>query len=676
MIFDKVVYMENNHHMTIWEAMAQASVISAMDEQIAVALLDEYLASGRVRATCRRMLDLPDMAAIAFYRRLAGLREAVSPVQGQSDSSWMTQADFCYINVRATGLGERPGSFLQAAKLLPALRVNAIHLGPFTLYDFENKYAVYSVRSIDRRLVDSSLEQLGFSAEAQLRAFVQAAHLLGMTVGFDLEPHLAQFSLPAVLHPEMFRWLKLSIDRLSLAGGLSDEVMLTEVVQHQITAEVRTLVARQLEQAGWADAIWEDVLEFAETDPPERRIHKEQVYFGIIGALIAAGYWPVPSQAWSGSGTPGFDGYHFEHNYARFRYLNRDGQDHAAYAFHILTPYKFFDGLLPNQPPEENCLPRPDIQVQEFFYNIFPYWRDRFAFDFVRYDSADHIFDSIWQGRWDVPDADRPTPEILRACIRASKTPMHPQIGNFAERMGLELYEYAALGFDLILGTDMLQLVGRELLEQCFWLHDQLDRLNAGRENSFSVPFCIDTHDTGDPNLWGEPLVKMVGYDGLRLRHFLARFLGCGRARRPKYEVMGMQDRSYGLYQANIQDCNLEWVGDEDFNLAYHCLEDHYARLCSFLQRAHLARRFVEDSFAWWVLQDGEELLVAACAWQEEGMQSIWIEINLDGLVVGNREWKVQELPLAAEMDKVYLEGTRLRFPLQRITGKLFQIFR
>ena len=42
-----------------------------------------------------------------------------------------------------------------------------------------------------------------------MKCFVEASHMLGKTVGFDIEPHLSQFSIEALENPSLFRWIKL-----------------------------------------------------------------------------------------------------------------------------------------------------------------------------------------------------------------------------------------------------------------------------------------------------------------------------------------------------------------------------------------------------------------------------------------------------------------------------------
>lgn len=573
------------------------------EEQAGISLLNEYLSRGYVHQTVTEMLHLPDGTITHFYRMLAELRPLESPVKKFSNSGWMVDADFCFVNIRATGLNDQFGNFIQASKMLPAIRTSAIHVGPFTDYDFNTIYAVRSVRSISLHLIDSHLP---LSITDQLQAFVQAAHLLGKAVGFDLEPHVAQFAIPVITYPDLFRWLKLSSDKTGLANGLTEDEMLTEDYQQRIMGEVREIVGNILNQ----EAI--DNLEIEADGPPQNFTYKQQVFFGVIGTLIEHGYWPIPSQSWVGIGVPAFGGYNFDGNYARFDYRGRHGEDQSASAFHILTPYKFYTGLQANRASDATVLYQPAV---DYFCNIFLYWRDSFGFDFVRYDSADHIFDSMID--MNQPASDRPTPLILQTCIENTKLPDKPYIGNFAERMGNEIEDYAALGFDLILGDDMLQEVNAALLEKSFHLYDRLKALNQAKKQPASIAFCVDTHDTGNPAFWGEPLVKVAGPTQMGMRHFLSRFLSVGDARRPKYEVMGSQDLSYGLYQANISTDNLVWIGNMGYNNRYHHLENVFEVYKHLLSGGEIIRRHVERSHAWWLISSGSYRFVPIIAFMK-----------------------------------------------------------
>lgn len=595
----------------LWPRILQVLNPSPSDQQTGLELLAEYQSSGCLRRPCAEIIRLPLAAVAVFYAHLSHQRSCQSPLRGQPDPSWMAQADFCFMNIRAAGTPDSPGNFLSAAALLPALRVSAIHLAPFTRSEFGVLYAVSSLTSLNPALLHPALSAAGFRPGDQLRAFVQACHLLGMAVGFDLEPHVTQYAQPVLLYPHLFRWLHLDPQNPDqLMGGLTQEEMLTEDAQAAIHTQVRQMVSEALQSAGLP------TLESHPDEDPSLAQRKLDLYQALIPMLIQRGFWTLPSQIWDAEGVPAFCGYAHDGRYPRFRYLNRAGQDHSDGAYHIVTPFKFYTNLRPNQKPHPAAPPQLIAETQAFFNRIFDLWRDDFDFDFVRHDSADHIFDSLWPDDPSRPASDRPSPANFQACITASRTAQKPYVGHMAERMGNEVEDYAAAGFDLILGNDMLEEINQAHLQKSFALHDQLSQLNTRRPTPFAVTYAVDTHDTGNPYIWGQPLTLLAGPDGLSQRLFLARFLSCGAARRPKYEVIGMQDRSYGLYQANVSPQTLTWVGDAGFNRFYHTLEDLHASLKPFLNAAQRTAAHAQPEFAWWAFQHGRTVLIAALSLQ------------------------------------------------------------
>jgi hypothetical protein len=593
----------------LWGDLASSFPIDQAGRQVAETLLAEYRRAGYLRRTCLDLLSLPASSLVHFFSSLARERSFSSPLKNHNDSSWMAHSSFCFVNPRAAALTPtQTGSFFQAVRLLPGIRAQSIHLAPFTLYDFGVVYAVSSVVSIAPQLLDPQLSALGLNAEDQLRLFVQAAHLLGKTVGFDVEPHVTQFAITALEKPHLFRWIKLyQYDKQWLDYLLSNDDMLSEETQQSITSAVSHIVQAELAGRGLT------TLELVGETDPDIIHHKQEAYGQIVNRLIDLGYWTVPCQTWSGAGLPAFAGYNFEKNYPRFRYLTPNGEDHSGYAYHIVTPFKFYSGLQTNRQPQNLQALEPYPPAINFFGELFNYWRDNFDFDFVRYDSVDHIFDSTLNGRPDLPLSDRPTPVVLaraNALVRTGQS----YTGCLAERMGNEIEAYASADFDLILGNDMLEKTDLAHLQKSFEISDRLQTLNTGRNLPFGVTYAVDTHDTGNPFIWGEPLIQKMGGERLKLRHFLARFLSCGAAPRPMYEVMGAQDLSYGLYEANIAEKSLTWVGDQTYNHAYHLMEDVYEPLHDFLAQAHMAAHFAAPLYAWWRFEDHQQALIALIA--------------------------------------------------------------
>jgi hypothetical protein len=287
--------------MTMWHKLADPT---PEERAQAEELARLYRQDGYLRQTPTRLAELPDGVITHFYRELATTRKTSSPMQEYSDSRWMAEADFCFINVRATGVGTTPGNFIQAAKLLPGIRCNAIHLGPFTDYEFGTIYGVRSLHTIAPVLARPDL-----SEEEQLQAFVEAAHMLGMAVGFDLEPHVTQFAMPVLLHPHAFRWIQLRADKNGLVNDLTMEAILQADQQQRIADEVQSIIQAMLTTNDFV------TFESEADDTPGERVQKRQLYLSAIDRLIKQGYWTIPAQSWAGQGVPAFSGYNHEGNY-------------------------------------------------------------------------------------------------------------------------------------------------------------------------------------------------------------------------------------------------------------------------------------------------------------------------------------------------------------------------
>ena len=206
---------------------------------------------------------------------------------------------------------------------------------------------------------------------------------------------------------------------------------------------------------------------------------------------------------------------------------------------------------------------------------------------------------------------------MLAEFIRRSKLPGKPFIAHLAERLGNEAEDYSAIGYDLLLGSDMMETVGQAHLDKSFRLQGQLEDLNARRKSPFAVAYAVDTHDTGNPFFWGQSLTEKLGAEGMKVRLFLSRFLGWGRGKRPKYEVMGLADLSNGLFPANVTEKNMVWVGDIAFNAWYHRLEDLYAELKPALERGTVVETFAGRTYSWWMV-DGGSVLMAFAVWYED----------------------------------------------------------
>ncbi len=592
--------------MALWKDIAEALSPDDGQRREAEALAAECAAGIPAGRTQSSLLRLPDAVIALFYAGLEAARSPRRACREEPDSSWMLRSDFCYVSVRASGHDDRPGSFLQAAKLLPGTAASAIHLAPFHPVHFDVVYAPENQSTVDPSLADPALAAAGIGPEDQLRAFSLACRLLGKAVGYDLLPHIAQFGRTVVERPSLFRWVQLDPARRSI----SCEDPVTPYRREdrlRIAALVEDLVGAIKEDYGLS------TFKREEGDLGAQEEVKDRAYFAAIRQCIDRGLWPVLSQAWNGVGIPAFLRYERGGDFPVFSYRDAAGADVGADSYGVVAPYAFYDGVPPNSLPEEGCPPSLNREAVDYWSGIYSRWRDGYGFDFVRYDSLDHVLDSVTDDADRLPVSDRPTPEVLAAATAASRSGGAGATGALAERMGAEFAEYADMGFDLVLGSDWLRRIDAPLMRDSFALYDRLAaRASVPGSRPASVCFAVDCHDAGDSRFWGSSLAAVMGPERMSLRHMVARFCSVGPGRRPLYEVMGFQDLSTGLYASTISARGMDWADDRAAAARYASIERSWARLRPFLESAAIVDRRVEDRFAWWLVADpGRNRLVA-----------------------------------------------------------------
>ena len=562
----------------IWTQISVLFPPSDSDLENANRLLAVWHSQGRIRALTTELLDLPLSTLAAFYCALP----ETPPETG------IVVDSITFVNTRALGRGSRKGNFLDVARIIPGLGTKGIHLAPFTPYDHKCLYAITSYHSIASQVSDLELETKGITRNDQLHALISASHRLGISVGFDLEPHTAQFSIPVVSQPRWFRWVRIvpetGVPCWAELRGPSDQTpegvmqrMLDDDVQESIAKFVDNTRLRLLEVHGL------NTLEFS-TEP--EKILADACYRDIVRTLLKAGYWTVTTQIWCGEGIPVLKG-KLEGSYPSFYYWDRNGNERADLAFGVLTPLRF---------------DRPNGYAQ-----VFPWWRDKYGFDFVRFDSLDHIFDSC--DSWDTPRSDRPAPVHLAQAVKTARPAW-----TLAERMGTDWEPYAKTGFDLILGDDMLWNYNEKLVQKTLLLGQSLQNFNKESKMSIHVCAAIDTHDTEDPGILGAHLTTVRSRQELIGRQFLARFGACGDGIRPLYTIVGMTDRSTGLHTANISDSNMNFGHDRERMVEYHALEVAWKESLKIIKSGTMVPGTVDRHGSWWTISSTEGDLFLALA--------------------------------------------------------------
>jgi len=513
-----------------------------------------------------------------------------SPIENEKNSNWMTESSFCFLNVRACGKNpQSAGDLINAAKLLLSLRVESIHLAPFFSCDLSIIYNINSHETIDETIINRDFLDNGMNGVEQLQFLVAFTHLIGKKIGFDLEPHTSQFSRVAIQDPSLFRWLQLDKDKNRLINGLSQEEILEPALQQLIYIQVKKIRDDVLSTYGL------DKLEYTikSSKAPEERPDREQciknAHEKIVTELKNSGIWTIPSHTWGGAGLPRFTHFNHYQDYPEFEYISIQGEDHKDHAFGVLTPFRFYDGLPINESPTSNSQISLNAETIDYFANIITKVRKWYPFDFVRFDFVDHVFDLPTTSTSDgceTPKSDRLTPGLLKYVINKIRSDNGINIGTIAERMGNNIDQYASCGFDLILGDDFLHDL-HEIpedkpekinLEKTLNISMQLGKANVEQGKRASICYTIDTHDR-ENSLFKLPPILGKGIYGIALRHFVSRFGSAGFGQRPKYEIIGNQDGTEGLYSAIRYGRPIQWRSNKELNEIYHNIEDVFDEL-------------------------------------------------------------------------------------------------
>lgn len=159
--------------------------------------------------------------------------KSLATLKGEKDTGWLRNSRMYGALPRATvaynhkGFGafepedifgfKESGTFLKMIALLPYLKnmgINVLYMLPiskmsnvFRKGEIGSPYAVKNPMELDEGYSDSLLE--GISTEAQFKALVEAAHMLGIRVILDFIPRTAARDSDLIKeHPDWFYWIK------------------------------------------------------------------------------------------------------------------------------------------------------------------------------------------------------------------------------------------------------------------------------------------------------------------------------------------------------------------------------------------------------------------------------------------------------------------------------------
>jgi len=221
----------------VWKGLSRLFPADESASAQAAQLFREYESAGYLKRPIARLLSFELPIIADFFRRMALMHSSESPILRRRDTRWMSEFDYTLVNVRAAGTESRPGTFLSAAMFLASLRTQGIILAPATRGPTPKLNILESHALFRSELADHLAVSHDVSAETQAMAFCEAAHLLGLVLGFELDYRVDRLATVVLNRPELFFWTH------------NNEFIPDEKVQDSLRDQVRTIVA-SLSRAG------------------------------------------------------------------------------------------------------------------------------------------------------------------------------------------------------------------------------------------------------------------------------------------------------------------------------------------------------------------------------------------------------------------------------------------
>lgn len=204
-LHDIIRFMNTPPHR-LWKTLAQNLPANPVQSNKAAELFREYESEGCLRYRGAELVSLPLPLIADFFNRVSLMHSAESPILRRRDARWMSEYDYTLINIRAAGTQDCPASILDTAMYLTTLRTRAIILAPFTIGKDSKLAHLQSHVIVRSELVAPQALEVGFDSSLQISALVEAAHLLGLAVGYQLDCKVHIQAAVVYNKPQLFLW--------------------------------------------------------------------------------------------------------------------------------------------------------------------------------------------------------------------------------------------------------------------------------------------------------------------------------------------------------------------------------------------------------------------------------------------------------------------------------------
>ena len=471
----------------------------------------------------------------AVYAALNPINSVESPVESQSDATWIKTVNMVGINVRTIG------SFWNVIKYTLTLpnAQSSVHLLP--IWECGVVASLYGIASwnINPEFFDAELA-LAFphldTVEKQLKVVTNLLHLMGKTVGMDVIPHTDRYSEIALANPQFFEWLQRREFEI-----IDHSENLHEKVQERILdflyengGTISEYYPRRKEEFFDNNIYSEEnrvKFIFGDKNDLEGRNQRRNQ---LINHLFYEGYEPVPATM-----APPYRGLEVD-NREEAKTVDGDGRVWRDYiitkpepmsrVFGPLARVKLYASKDNNQNWEID-FSKPRYKVWEYMAQKYLGFANDYGFDFMRGDMSHvqmnpHVDYSRLDDYYDIH-------KYIKRIIQRQK----PSFGYFAESFlappntmayGIEEDHLEASDTDTTLGDLQSMIVGTKTFIASFARYHRLIETR-----NFAPNFTIITADKDDPRF------DSFYLKGNEIRLFIALFL----TDMPSYMALGFEQR-------------------------------------------------------------------------------------------------------------------------------------
>lgn len=474
-----------------------------------------------------------------------------SPLNGQSNPSWIKRANLVGINVRTI---QNFWNVIKYCLTIPNSQ-QAIHLLP--IWEPGVVDSLYGMASWNINPAFFSPELANAqphlnTVEKQLKVVVNLLHALGKVVGFDAIPHTDRYSEIVLANPQFFEWLQredLEID--DHRANLHEEVQacIWAWLQENGSADPTQTLPLSVHQL-FAPTLLENQRIALLFGKKEDQLSRNLRRGSLVDYLFQKGYEPVPATMappYRGLEVDVDVGAQTEDKEGRvWRDYRISKPESMSRVFGPLTRYKLYGRLNDNQDWEID-FDQPREEVWQYICNHFEALTETYHFDFMRGDMS-HV-----QMRPDGVPAKTNLYYDFHKAIKAHLNKNRPYFAYFAESFmapagymayGDEVDHLELSDADATLGDLQSMVVASTEFSQNFRRY--LDILST---RSFAPSFTLMTGDKDDPRF------DQFYLKGNEIRLFIALFL----TDMPSYMGLGFE----------VRDPHLEPAANEYYSKLY-----------------------------------------------------------------------------------------------------------